>query len=313
MTDSVHFDVTGGEAHERAIDQLLAVFDYDTECPWVKLDDGEIGFAPDIDTLRKLFSIPVAQATGHRTGRLGRVIDAWVAHELRRAGFGEHEVFPRRIRPRTLHAPLPQLLDDPALRKEERARRVITGYGSERTGAVGELYHKEIDVFMGSIDRGPELMVSTKSMSSSFGKNLKNRYEEFLGDAENLRRRFPLATLGVVFVVHADILQPAESGSFERLIEMLMRLRRNERYDTTTLIVMRPWDDIPVWPNQQVNTEELQELIERLPVLDIDEEPIPPKLRIAPMLRTLVLDVLESIPNAYHPTARKRLEEVLIK
>lgn len=309
MTDSEYFDVTGGEAHERAIDELLTDIDYSTQQPWTAFNGGGLEFVPDIEILRKLFSIPVAQATGHRTGRLGRVIDAWVAHELRRAGFGEHEVFPRRVRPRILHDPLPRILSDPNLAQEERARRVIVGYGSGRTGAVGELYHKEVDVFMGSIDRGPELMVSTKSMSSSFAKNLKNRYEEFLGDAENLRRRFPLATLGVVFVVHADILQPTESGSFKRLVEMLLRLRRSGRYDTTSLIVMRPWDAPETWPNRKINITELRALLAQLPIVDVDETPVPFELRMAPMLQTLVLNVLDNIPDAYHSVARARLAQ----
>lgn len=40
-------------------------------------------------------------------------------------------------------------------------------------------------------------MISTKSMTGSYG-NMKNRWEEFVGDLRNLRGRHPLAVLGVL-------------------------------------------------------------------------------------------------------------------
>lgn len=54
---------------------------------------------------------------------------------------------------------------------------------------------------------GPELMVSTKRMDSSFGKNAANRVEESYGDAKNLRLRHPQAALGFVYALSAVALE----------------------------------------------------------------------------------------------------------
>ena len=60
---------------------------------------------------------------------------------------------------------------------------------------LGKNYVKQVDVVMSGWATGPELMVSTKRMDSSFGKNAANRVEESYGDAKNLRLRHPQAAL----------------------------------------------------------------------------------------------------------------------
>lgn len=40
-------------------------------------------------------------------------------------------------------------------------------------------------------------------MLSSYGKNLRNRFEEAYGDAKNIRGRFPLVALGFLFLVRS--------------------------------------------------------------------------------------------------------------
>lgn len=62
---------------------------------------------------------------------------------------------------------------------------------------LGRAYDKQVDVVIARWDRGPELLVSTKTPVSSSGKNLANRFEETYGDAGNLRGRCPLAAVGV--------------------------------------------------------------------------------------------------------------------
>lgn len=74
-------------------------------------------------------------------------------------------------------------------------------------------------------------------MSSSFGKNLANRFEEAYGDAGNLQARYPLASIGFAFVVSSTILD--EPSQAEKAIDMLYKLRDRgdgNGYMATTLI-----------------------------------------------------------------------------
>jgi hypothetical protein len=46
---------------------------------------------------------------------------------------------------------------------------------------LGRAYVKQVDVLIAQWSRGPELLISTKSMVSSFRNNLPNRFEESYG------------------------------------------------------------------------------------------------------------------------------------
>lgn len=76
---------------------------------------------------------------------------------------------------------------------------------------------------MSSWQTGPELLLSTKSQSPSFGRNLPNRFEEAYGDAGNLRARWPLAAIGLAFVVRSTTLD--EPAQHDEAIDMMRRLR----------------------------------------------------------------------------------------
>ena len=67
-------------------------------------------------------------------------------------------------------------------------------------------------------------MVSTKTMASSFGKNLPNRFEESYGDAGNLRGRYPLAAIGFFFLQRSSIVTD-EPAAFEFSCDMIRKLR----------------------------------------------------------------------------------------
>ncbi len=71
----------------------------------------------------------------------------------------------------------------------QRIARGVGGFGA--ANLLGKNYVKQVDVVMSSWATGPELMVSTKRMDSSFGENAANRVEESYGDAKNLRLRYP--------------------------------------------------------------------------------------------------------------------------
>src|SRR5690606_8010109 len=82
---------------------------------------------------------------------------------------------------------------------------------------LGSAYSKQADVVVASWAAGVELLISTKTMLSSYQKNLRNRFEEGYGDAKNLRGRHPLAALGFLYIVGSDI----PDASLEFAIDML--------------------------------------------------------------------------------------------
>src|SRR4051812_19729661 len=108
-------------------DDLLAAASTDAS-PW---HDGN--YIPDYDLFRQLLSVPVAHgyASAQQSGRMAKAVDAWIAQELRRAGFPEDAVCPRRRRPRMLPAdvaPLERQLDQVmSLLSQAEATQVAKG------------------------------------------------------------------------------------------------------------------------------------------------------------------------------------------
>jgi hypothetical protein len=204
--------------------------------PWV----GD-QYRPDLGLLEQLVSIPVASGATSETGRFPKAFDVWAAHELRRAGFDVDEVWPRSTRPRVLPRDVKLLLDRmmPVADREKLAIFLANHANAAMIAPVearvlGRVFTKQADVLIAHWARGVELLVSTKTMVSSYGNNLRNRFEESYGDAINLRGRFPLATLGFLFAVRSNI--PAADLIFLR--DMLDKLRESSGYDATCLIIV---------------------------------------------------------------------------
>lgn len=217
-------------------------------------------YVPELDLLRELLSVPISTGEKQASGRVAKALDAWVAHELRRAGFPRDGVWPRTKRPRVLPhdaagledglAVLAQALRDaeasgqrvepPALRK---AIRALEGKlpGAPEAYILGDFYAKQIDVAISSWRRGPDVLISTKTMFSSYRKNLKNRHEEAVGEVMSLRARHPMATMGYAYLVRKNVF--AEEGAYAILYDILERLRRpGEAFDATLLLVA-DWDE----------------------------------------------------------------------
>ena len=176
--------------------------------PWSHPRGEPPRYVPDYDLLGRLLTIPVAAGAMSESGSFANGIDAWIAHELRRAGFGTDEVWPRPTRPRVLPRDLAVLLDKlPATQRADLARRLtnMASVAPVDARVLGRAYEKQLDVVIARWDRGPELLISTKAQLSSFGKNLPNRFEESYGDAGNLRGRYPLAVVGYFFVQRSTI------------------------------------------------------------------------------------------------------------
>lgn len=195
--------------------------------PWAHARGDAPDYRPDYGLLEQLLTIPVTAGKGWATGALANGVDSWLAHELRRAGFTPDEVWPRATRPRILPRDIALLLEKlPRALSDEVRAKVMTMPVVAPTDAkiLGRAYEKQVDVAISRWDRGPELLLSTKTQISSFGKNLSNRFEEAYGDAGNLRSRYPLAAVGFFFVQRSTILID-EPEAYERTVDMIRKLR----------------------------------------------------------------------------------------
>ena len=258
--------------------------------PW--RHDGSLAeYVPDFDLLEQLLSIPVGEGSGSQSGRLAKAIDAWVAHELRRAGFGADEVWPRLSPPRVLPREVALFVNSlPSTQRAAAQAQLLRNRAVAPADArlLGRAYVKQVDVLIAQWARGPELLVSTKSMMSSFRKNLANRFEEAYGDAKNLRGRYPLVAMGFLFVLRSTALE--EPGTLERAVDMLRKLQaESDVYDATCLI-MADWRD------------------DAFSGVTVPLEPVPPDLRADVFLATLVEAVLSRTPIDTHVAVRQRQE-----
>lgn len=257
--------------------------------PWIVGADGARFLAPDRELLESLLAVPIGAGAGSESGRLAKSIDAWVAHELRRSGFGPDEVWPRRQRPRVLPREvalfiegLPKTQQDEARRQLAKNRRVAPNDAR----ILGKAYVKQVDVVVAQWARGPELLVSTKSMVSSFRNNLPNRFEESYGDAKNLRGRYPLVALGFLFVLRSTVID--ERGTLDRAIDMLRKLRGDaDGYDATSL-VLAEWDDRPAFNGVKLR-----------------DDSVPPDLQLGAFLESMIRSVLDRTPIDMHVRVRE--------
>ena len=259
--------------------------------PWQFDADAVPKYRPDHELLALLIGIPVGEVRGSESGRLAKAIDAWVAHELRRAGFPPDEVWPRLTKPRVLPREvglflekLPRRLKEPLYEQLLRNKQVAPSDAR----ILGRAYVKQVDVLVAQWSRGPELLVSTKSMVSSFRNNLPNRFEESYGDAKNLRGRFPLAAMGFLFLLRSTVLE--ERGTFERAVDMLRKLRDEADVYDSTGVVLAEWSD------------------EAFDGVRLRQDAVPADLRTDIFLPALIDCVLERTPIEMHVEVRQRRE-----
>lgn len=260
------------------------------EAPWT-FDPGR-RFVPDLEVLAELVGLPIAAGSGSESGRLAKAIDLWLASELRRAGFDPDEVWPRSREPRVLPRDLALYLRSlPQKERESTAGRIARNrkVAPSEARVLGRAYVKQVDVVIAQWSRGPELLVSTKSMVSSFRNNLANRFEEAYGDAKNLRGRYPLASMGFLFFLRSTAAD--EAGTLDRVIDMLRKLRQEmDVYDATCLI-LGEWSDNPDFGGVTVRNDL-----------------VPSDLEAGSFLGTLIGAVLERTPIDMHVAVRERRE-----
>jgi len=303
--------------------------------PWFRGTDGQLFFDPDYQTLEKLLGVPLYLRAETQSGVPALALDVWLSYELRRAGFDLDQVWPRPLPPRILPAPVAALMKS----KDKTVRTAVMNYVNSRSSIpnitsssasiLGKNYLKQVDVIMTDWATGPELLISTKRMDSSYGKNAPNRVEESYGDAKNLRLRHPLAALGFVFGLRSDILQK-ENTVAEWLFDLLAKLGlEDDAYHATCLILMEyadsvaianPGDEIPAngvpepggEPEQEdevlgpIADSTLDHQIDLLPTVTVLREQTPSVLGPGRFLAAMTSRVLSATPVNMHREARRR-------
>lgn len=305
--------------------------------PWAREEAGRVRFEPDYATLERLLGVPLYLRAETTTGVPALALDVWIAYELRRAGFDEDAVWPRATHPRILPGPVARLLDKgalPARLQAELTERLvkkgnIKSVTQSSASILGKNYLKQVDVIMTDWQTGPELLVSTKRMDSSYGKNAPNRIEESYGDAKNLRLRHPLAALGFVFGLRTDVFTK-EPDTADWLLDLLAKLgREDDAYHATCVILMEYTNALPPDGDEddedrsvtaglapapdeddepvELPESEVERALASLPVVRIDHERTPANLSPGAFLTTMINHVLDVTPVNLHKPARKRL------
>lgn len=304
--------------------------------PWVVGLDGQLCFEPDYATLELLLGVPLYLKAGTQSGVPALALDVWLSYELRRAGFHPDRVWPRPTNPRILPAAVAALMKwlpvDLRVQVAERIAKKtsIPDVTSSSAAILGKNYLKQVDVIMTDWATGPELLVSTKRMDSSYGKNAPNRIEESYGDAKNLRLRHPLAALGFAFGLRSDILQK-EPKTADWLFDLLAKLgQEDDAYHATCLVLMEYADDAAIAetaselpregilepgpePEEEAETvaisiplTTIDQITERLPKVTILLSRTPAELLPSRFLAGMVTRVLNATPINMHEEARRR-------
>lgn len=321
--------------------------------PWTP--DGT--YTPHIEVLERLLGavLLVVPDGATQSGVPALALDVWVAYELRRAGFDGDLVWPRTTAPRVVPPSIIKLFrsfkatnkaaaaEVDAIQTRLLSTKPPTGIVGASANILGKNYFKQVDVILSDWHTGPEILVSTKRMDSSFGNNAANRIEESYGDAKNLRGRHPLAALGFVFGVSSNILY-TEPEKARWLFDLLEKLgKEDDAYDAVCLLLLDytaapPPDEEEPDAIEEANLPEFEDANEapeeapdtaltvdltRLPTVSvIDTKTIPPNpehvtpremtfdvptvLRAGPFMKTIVEHVLSVAPVSQHPEARTR-------
>ncbi|MDO3399002.1 hypothetical protein QWI29_03095 [Mycolicibacterium neoaurum] len=297
--------------------------------PWIRTGDA-LSFEPDFRVLRKLLGVPLYLGAPSTTGVPALALDVWMAYELRRAGFDPDAVWPRATDPRIMPGAISHLLQALPVRErqliEQRLRRSMKGVSASSASVLGKHYMKQVDVIMSDWDTGPELLISTKRMDSSFGKNAANRVEESYGDAKNLRLRHPLAALGFVYGLRSTILT-SEPDKAEWMVDLLGKLGTEDDAYHAVALVMIDYDDgvsaVGETPGDEVDSIEkadpdalfeivdvetaaVDQALAALPNVVIRHDVVPANLQPARFLATMAHRVIDTAPVTRHREARRR-------
>lgn len=300
--------------------------------PWV---DDE--YVPDSVVLETLLGIARGVVGKDTTsGILAKALDAWLAYELRRAGFDHESVWPRATPPRVVPRAITALID--GFEKKPKWKTEIapvkarlfsknrpSGLVYADASVLGKMYTKQVDVLVTDALTGPEILVSTKRMDGSIANNAANRVEESYGDAKNLRGRHPLASLGFVFGLGAPAVRLKPTPAV-KMLDLLSKLSdEDDAYDAVALLLIDYDPDLPALDvpdglrlaakTSDHTSDAVAAQIDRAPKVSVltklflpnaDDFVVPPELHAGTALTTLIDHVLRVTPVSYHDEARKR-------
>lgn len=306
--------------------------------PWTRDSDGHLQYQPDIEVLESLLSIPLHLGLQSQSGVPALALDVWLSYELRRAGFHPDATWPRATHPRIIPMPVVNLLEmlpkreRDALEQRLETKAAVKGVTSASASILGKNYFKQVDVIMTDWDTGPELLISTKRMDKSYGKNAANRVEESYGDAKNLRMRHPMAALGFLFCVRSDI-QRLEPDTAAWLTDLLGKLgQEDDAYHATCLLMIEYPDElVPIDGDADDENPLIAAGLEKDPEEDEDvpgvvSSPVEDAWTVRPVVKVLSGDtpvpltpemflaqmvnrVLQATPVNRHVEARRRIRE----
>lgn len=300
--------------------------------PWV-----EPGvFAPDYEVLQQLLGVPLLLDAATTSGVPALALDVWVAYELRRAGLEPDRVWPREEAPRVISQDVLDFVNGQTKQTANALRERIAKGGSRNGGAasgniLGKNYLKQVDVILSHWSTGPEVLISTKRMDSSFGNNAANRVEESYGDAKNLRLRHPQAACGFVYGLRSTCWnQSLDKANW--LVDLLTKLGREEdAYHAVALVVPEysgplpsadeggadPDDEAPIDPSPLAELEPLVEnddgdddavvrqQLATLPPVALRSDLVPHEISPERFFAVMLGKVLEHTPINYHVMARQ--------
>lgn len=314
--------------YDRIIDRAAPGGTYSS--PWIGKKRQK--YEPDIQVLEDLLGAALAIVPDGKTqsGVAARALDVWIAYELRRAGFDSESVWPRATAPRVVPTPISDLLnalparDSKPLRDRIEGSNPPSGIVGADANILGKNYVKQVDVVMSAWDTGPQVLISSKRMDSSFGKNAANRVEESYGDAKNLRGRHPLAALGFVFGIRSTVLE-TEPSTARWITDLLQKLgRADDAYDGVCMLMLEYGGQAPNEDEKHVDplavsgvadvdpplfevpADELDAQLANLPSVRVLRDKVPDDLDPAVFLKTMVEHVLAVAPITLHTEARVR-------
>ncbi len=308
-------------------DAIVDRSEFKTVNPWTA--DGS--FCPDYGALRKLLAVPILLGAESRSGVPALALDVWVAYELRRAGLEPDAVWPRAEAPRVVDRDVLNFVRSipKSAGRDELMERLRTGssggVGAASANIAGKNYFKQVDVIMSSWQTGPELLISTKRMDSSFGKNAANRVEESYGDAKNLALRHPLAALGFMYSLRSTA-YTEERRQFDWIVDLLTKLgREDDAYDACALVVPEWEGDTPPGPvpepddvilelfevevdtgDDEPATADVDAQLAALPEVTLRTDLVPDELSPARFFAVMMTIVLDNSNITQHEEARRR-------
>ncbi|MGM9635598.1 MAG: hypothetical protein ACI3YE_05530 [Candidatus Avispirillum sp.] len=72
----------------------------------------------------------------------------------------------------------------------------------------GSHKNKDADIVLSQYANGPQIVIGVRSQMSSVAKNLENYYEGIIGECISLHDRFPMATIGYVYLLPTEPIKP---------------------------------------------------------------------------------------------------------